>query len=139
MRLRMPACSIAAGRRIETMTVIQICGGATFSRICKQSAITALRTASQIGSDYYPETLGCYLILDPPGWFPYLWAIIKTFIDEKTRTMIKVVPQAEQMTELLKIIDLENIPAFLGGKCQCLGTVTKNGLDRCFLSNKGPW
>jgi hypothetical protein len=44
-----------------------------------------LKSIATVGSDYYPETLGNYLILNAPGFFPFVWGIIKSFLDEKTR------------------------------------------------------
>jgi hypothetical protein len=84
--------------------------------------MSLLKTAATMGSDYYPETLGVYLILNAPSFFPFCWRIVKHFVDEKTRESIKVIPPEQQMTELLKIINAEDIPSFLGGECKCAST-----------------
>ena len=38
------------------------------------------------------------------------------------------------MPTLLEVIDLDNIPKFLGGESPCSET-----MDDCMTSNKGPW
>jgi hypothetical protein len=43
-----------------------------------------------MASDYYPETLGCYFIINAPSFFPFIWGIVKTFLDEKTRNSVKI-------------------------------------------------
>ena len=73
------------------MTVLMDCTGASFGKVMQKNAMNILRMASQCGSDYYPETLGQYFILNPPSFFPFVWGIVKSFIDEKTRNRIIVV------------------------------------------------
>jgi hypothetical protein len=48
-----------------------------------------------VAADNYPEQLGEYLILNSPPFFPYIWAIIKTFVDEKTRSKVKIFTAGE--------------------------------------------
>lgn len=93
-----------------------------------------LRKAAQNASDYYPETMGQYFILNAPSFFPFLWGIIKQFLDEKTRNKIKICSASEQLQALSEVIDLDNLPSYLGGNCKC----EQFGGD-CLLSNKGPW
>ena len=83
--------------------------------------------------------MGLYLILNSPSFFPFIWTIIKGFLDEKTRNKIKVVPNSETMIELRKWIDEENIPSFLGGRCICSNDPSNGIVDGCLLSKKGPW
>jgi hypothetical protein len=54
------------------------------SKISSQT-LALLRSIATVGSDYYPETLGHYLICNAPGFFPFVWGIVKGFLDEKTR------------------------------------------------------
>lgn len=88
-------------------------------QIVNQFAVQLLKTAAGIGSAYYPETLGVYLVVNAPGFFPFAWRLVKGFLDEKTQRSVKVVNKAEQYQTLSELIDEENIPTFLGGKCTC--------------------
>ena len=87
-----------------------------------------------MASDYYPETLGCYFIINAPSFFPFIWGIVKTFLDEKTRNSVKIFGVGEGYDQLKEIIDEENIPSYLGGKCTC-----SDSTGNCITSNKGPW
>lgn len=59
------------------------------------------------------------------------WVVVKGFLDSKTRDKIKILG-SEYQEELLKIIDKENLPEFLGGTCIC----KPNG---CLMQPAGPW
>jgi|TARA_B110001450_G_C17620291_1_gene480904 hypothetical protein len=43
---------------------------------------------SKIAQDYYPEQLGQLMIVNAPYLFSTVWAIIKGWLDEKTREKI---------------------------------------------------
>ena len=43
---------------------------------------------SKISQDYYPEQLGQLMIVNAPYLFSTVWAIIKGWLDEKTREKI---------------------------------------------------
>ena len=75
-----------------------------------------------------------YLVVNAPGFFPFAWRLVKGFLDEKTQRSVKVVSRAEQYQILSELIDVENIPSYLGGKCTC----EEFGGD-CMTSDKGPW
>lgn len=65
------------------------------------------------------------MITNAPWVFTGIWAIVKTFLDEKTRKKIIMVG-GKTTKELLKYIDEDQLAAFLGGKNQarlqdCIG------------------
>ena len=62
--------------------------------------------------------------------FSAIWTLVKGFLDEKTRAKIKI-EGTKYIKELLKLIDIENIPSFMGGQCTCE--------EGCLSSNAGPW
>jgi hypothetical protein len=94
MKVRFPICSELAGRRIETLVIVQDCSGASMQTL-SSAGIHLLRLAAEVGSDCYPETLGVYLIVNAPSFFPFVWALIKGFLDEKTRQSVKVTSQSD--------------------------------------------
>ena len=76
---------------------------------------------SNIG-DNYPERLFRVFIVHPPSWFHVLWKIVAPLINPKTRDKTHVVRGAKEIrAELLKFIDLEDLPLEYGGTCACPG------------------
>lgn len=75
-----------------------------------------IQLASKVGQDYYPEIMGQMFIVNAPMLFTGVWAIIKGFIDEKTRNKIKILGSKYQK-DLLECVDPDNLPDFLGGNC----------------------
>lgn len=65
--------------------------------------------------DYYPEILGGCLIVNTPWGFSQIYAICKSFLNEKTRERINIVG-SNPFQEICKHVDEHNIPEFLGGK-----------------------
>jgi len=49
-----------------------------------------IKLAAQIGSDYYPEIMGNLYIVNAPYIFTGAWAVVKSFLDERTRNKIKI-------------------------------------------------
>lgn len=83
-------------------------------------------------SEYYPGSLGQMIVVNAPSAFTMVWAIIKGFYSEDTRNKIKILG-SNYMSHLQEHLDDEDIPSFLGGKCECL----EHG--GCMKSNLGPW
>ena len=88
------------------------------------------RIAASIGNSYYPETLGDMFIINAPKLFTGIFSIVLSFLDEKTRKKIQIIG-SNYLPTLQDYVDIENIPTFLGGNCECQGG--------CMQSNKGPW
>ena len=120
-----------AGCRIEQGLSVLDMNGISMS-IFNKRTYGLIQLASKIGSDYYPEIMGTMFIVNSPLLFTGVWAIIKGFLDEKTRNKIKIY-RGNYQKDLLEMVDAENLPEFLGGKCTCAG------LGGCNNSNAGPW
>ena len=56
---------------------------------------------------------------------------MRVWVDPKTREKINILG-SKYPKELLKVIDEENLPEFLGGKFTC-------GDGECLRKNRGPW
>ena len=65
--------------------------------------------------------------------FVALYAIIKGFLDERTRVKIRIIGSNFQPV-LQEAISPENLPDFLGGTCTC--PHVEGG---CLHSDAGPW
>ncbi|XP_055498773.1 uncharacterized protein LOC129701544 [Leucoraja erinacea] len=54
-------------------------------------------------SNYYPERLGIWLIVNPPVLFTGCWAIIRGWLDEKTAKKVVFVSRPEQLAEYIRL------------------------------------
>jgi hypothetical protein len=72
-------------------------------------------------------------IVNAPWTFRAVFSIVKGFLDAKTVAKIEIVGGSYQST-LLKEIEAENLPTFLGGKCTCADST-----GDCKTSDAGPW
>jgi hypothetical protein len=69
-------------------------------------------------------------IINAPLLFTAVWGIIRNFLDHKTQSKIHIFG-TNYKAQLLKLIDSESLPTYLGGSCQCKGG--------CRFSDSGPW
>lgn len=67
-----------------------------------------------IDQHFYPESLYKMVIANAPWVFRAAWTMVKPFIHPLTKERIKMGNE-----HLLEIIDEEQLPQFLGGKCKC--------------------
>ncbi|CAG7898963.1 unnamed protein product [Brassica rapa] len=129
--VKFPACSIAAKRHIDQSTTILDVQGVGLNNFNK-AAKDLLQSIQKIDSDNYPETLNRMFIINAGYGFRLVWSGVKSFLDPKTTAKIHVLSNKYQ-SKLLEIIDANELPEFLGGKCTC---ADKGG---CMRSDKGPW
>jgi len=126
-----PACSKAAGKRVDqSLTIIDLKDGSM--KLMSGKVYDFVKMASKIGQDFYPETLGNMYIVNAPLLFSGVWALIKPWIDEKTRNKIKILGSGYQK-ELFAMVDPENLPDFLGGK------VPEARYGKLMELEEGPW
>jgi hypothetical protein len=117
LRLRFPACSAVAGTRIEQgLSILDLTGGS--SKMLSKKVYSLIQLAAKVGSDYYPEIMGQCMIVNAPMIFTGVWAIVKGFLDEKTRKKITIFGSKYQK-ELLELVEPHYLPEFLGGTCTC--------------------
>ena len=114
-----PACSFAYGKRIEkTLTIMDLKGVNTF-KLFAGKIKQFVQIATKIAQDYYPEVLGNMYIINSGYLFAGLWALVKPWIDVKTQKKI-IIKSGSGKKDLLKVIDEEKLPEFLGGTCKDL-------------------
>ncbi|KMT04177.1 hypothetical protein BVRB_8g186250 [Beta vulgaris subsp. vulgaris] len=130
-RLRFPACTIAAGKRIASTTAILDVKGIGTSSFSKQARFLFLEF-QKIDSNYYPDTLNRLYIVNAGSGFRVLWKALRTFLDAYTAAKIQVLG-SNFRSKLAEVIDPSNLPSCLGGECTC----PDHG--GCMLSDKGPW
>jgi CRAL/TRIO domain len=133
LKLRFPSCSAVAGTRIEQgFTILDLTGGT--SKMLSKKVYSLIQAAAKIGSDYYPEIMGQCYIVNAPMIFTGVWAIVKGFLDEKTRKKITI-HGSKYKDAILEHVDPQNLPEFLGGTCTCanIGGCLKTSYS------PGPW
>ncbi|XP_020590274.1 phosphatidylinositol/phosphatidylcholine transfer protein SFH9-like isoform X2 [Phalaenopsis equestris] len=132
-RDKWPACSIAARKQIDTMTTILDVEGLSWMYVGKLINLVQdiVIRINKIDSNNYPEILNKMFIVNAGHGFRLLWNALKGFIDPRTSAKIEVLGNAYQQT-LCELIDISQLPNFLGGSCTC-------EIGGCLRSDKGPW
>ncbi|CEL59341.1 Sec14 cytosolic factor OS=Schizosaccharomyces pombe (strain 972 / ATCC 24843) GN=sec14 PE=4 SV=1 [Rhizoctonia solani AG-1 IB] len=126
---RLPACSAAAGKPVETSCTILDLKGVGISSFYQVKDYVS--KASTIGQNYYPETMGKFYIINTPFMFSTVWSLVKPWLDPVTVAKISIPSSSETKAMLLDQIPAENLPEDLGGTCKCPGG--------CALADQGPW
>lgn len=116
------------GRVTQTCTILDL---KDIKLTQASAAYKFVKPASEMAQNNYPEILGSMFILNAPFLFTGIWAIVKMWIDDKTKEKIHILGSGYKK-ELLKHVDPANLPDFLdGGLCKCKGG--------CLGNNVGPW
>ncbi|CAH8392230.1 unnamed protein product [Eruca vesicaria subsp. sativa] len=129
---KLPACSIAAKRRVTTTTTILDVEGLGMKNF-SPTAANLLASIAKVDCNYYPETLHRMFIVNAGiGFRTLLWPAAQKLLDPMTIAKIQVL-EPKYLSKLLEAIDSSQLPEFLGGLCKC---ANEGG---CLRSNKGPW
>ncbi|WZZ21318.1 hypothetical protein YC2023_122705 [Brassica napus] len=129
---KLPACSIAAKRRVTTTTTILDVEGLGMKNF-SPTAANLLASIAKVDCNYYPETLHRMFIVNAGiGFRTLLWPAAQKLLDPMTIAKIQVL-EPKSLSKLIEVIDSSQLPEFLGGLCKC---ANEGG---CLRSNKGPW
>ncbi|KAF8195579.1 CRAL-TRIO domain-containing protein [Pholiota molesta] len=126
----LPAASRAAGKSIGTAFVIVDLKGFGLGAFWYMKSL--VRNAFQVSQDYYPETMGQLAIINAPATFTMIWSVVKPWLSKETVAKIDILG-SDYQDVLLELVDAENLPTSLGGKCTC------SDVGGCHLSGAGPW
>ena len=80
--------------------------------------IMLLKVIADLNSSIYPERLDRIFIVNAPVFFSAAWAIIKLWLDKRIQEKVNVLG-SDFKCVLLKHIDHDSLPSFLGGSCTC--------------------
>ena len=117
MKLKFPSASALKGERVvQGLTIFDMTHGSV--GMANSQTYGLCKLATQVGSDYYPEIMGNVFVCNAPMLFSGIWAVVKGFLDEKTRGKIKIIG-SNFMPTVQQYLDHENIPTFLGGGGEC--------------------
>jgi hypothetical protein len=76
--------------------------------------------------------MGQVAIINAPMTFTTMWSAIKPWLAKETVDKVDILGKDYQET-LLRLVDAESLPDWLGGSCVC------SGPGGCAQSSKGPW
>eukprot|EP00357_Protocruzia_adherens_P022872 CAMPEP_0114979626 /NCGR_PEP_ID=MMETSP0216-20121206/4476_1 /TAXON_ID=223996 /ORGANISM="Protocruzia adherens, Strain Boccale" /LENGTH=384 /DNA_ID=CAMNT_0002340973 /DNA_START=215 /DNA_END=1369 /DNA_ORIENTATION=- len=124
---KFPACEKATGRTVQQSFTILDMKGLPLGQV--NSVKNFIQQATSIAQDYYPEMLGRMYIVNAPMLFTGVWAIVKVWVDPKTRAKITILGGKYQ-NQLLEHVEAENLPTWLGGTSEC---------DDFLINEAGPW
>ena len=71
-------------------------------------AYNFVKPASEMAQDNYPEILGNMFIVNAPFLFTGIWAIVKMWIDDKTKEKIKIIGSSYKK-ELLQYVSVDGL------------------------------
>ena len=132
-RLYYPIMTHHSGRNIESVCQIFDLTDGNVRKLASRNCMNLLKLGAKVAQDYYPETMGACYVVNAPMLFKAVYAIIKGFLDERTRSKVQILG-SDYQPALLNAIAPENLPAFLGGTCTC--SHVEGG---CLHSNAGIW
>lgn len=113
----LPMCSKAAGRRIDSIVVIYDMKDFNCMTAMDPSVLKHIKTLSKVVQEYYPHLISNFYMVNIPLFFKTVYNGLKYLAKESTRSRIKMF-KGPAVKELLELIPEENLPVFLGGKCQ---------------------
>lgn len=85
-----PALSLIHNRHIEVNTQIFDLLNGSVRKMAGRQCMNLLKMSAALGQNYYPETMGTAYVVNAPFVFSALFAIIKGFLNERTRSKIRI-------------------------------------------------
>jgi len=87
-----------------------------------------IQKLAEIDQNHYPESLKKMYLVNAPSIFSVIWKIIAPWLDPITAAKMAIVStDYKPLLEAECGITNENLPSFLGGKCQCEGGCCPKG------------
>ncbi|CAO3576437.1 unnamed protein product [Absidia cylindrospora] len=116
-RVIMVEASERAGKTIHKETIIFDCTHMGLWQF-HMNGLFKLKQVADYVQSYYPETLCRLFVVNAPSAFLVMWKIVRPWLDPKTLDKVQILGK-DYKDVLLKYIDSESLPAFLGGSCTC--------------------
>lgn len=103
------------GKEIEKHSYIIDLEGYTFRQATNKDAVDMLNEVLHLYEANYPERMKTAYFIHAPHYFSIVLALSKPFLSEATINKFKVYGNEGFQQELLKIVDADVLPQFLGG------------------------
>ena len=113
LHLKLPACSEASGKLIETSLTIMDVKGISLKILTKETQ-RIMKCVTGFVQDNYPEMMGNMIIINAPYIFKVIFNMIKPMLSPRTQSKITVLG-TRYMDQLLEYVDLSCIPENIGG------------------------
>ena len=99
-----PTMTRIMGKHIESNAQIFDLTEGNVRKLASRQCLNLIKLGAQVSQDCYPETMGAVHIVNAPMLFSALYAIIKGFLDERTRSKVRIIG-ANYRPYLLEQID----------------------------------
>ena len=110
---KLPACSEAQGKLIETSLNIMDVSGISLKILTKESQ-RIMKKVTGFTQDNYPEMMGNTVIINAPYIFKVIFNIVKPMLSARTQSKITMVG-TRYLDKLLEFADISCLPKRLGG------------------------
>mmetsp|Transcript_15640 Transcript_15640/g.40283 ORF Transcript_15640/g.40283 Transcript_15640/m.40283 type:complete len:761 (-) Transcript_15640:121-2403(-) len=70
----------------------------------------------KLDADHFPERLHQTFVINAPGYLPFFWRRISTWIDAKTRNKLQLLSGRDDWARVAETLDLRKLPVHLGGE-----------------------
>ncbi len=106
---------VAAGgdTTAKSITVIDIDGVGVGALV--GTTLEFVKKSIGYANQHYPERSLMIYILNAPWYFTAIWSVVKPWVHENTQKKVIICRKADNLSELLKTIDENNIPYSYGG------------------------
>ena len=85
---------------------------------CSSDYYGAMRAMIDIDQYYYPEAVYRLYMINAPFIFKMAWKVIKRWLHPVTQEKVHILGE-DYVSVLKELIDLNELPEFLGGTCKC--------------------
>ncbi|CAO3609738.1 unnamed protein product [Cunninghamella blakesleeana] len=116
-RVLFPEATERIGRHIHKETIIFDCNNMGLWQF-QMAAFSKMKQVLEHLQNYYPETLHRLFVVNAPSAFLIMWKVIKPWLDQRTLDKVHILGK-DYKECLLKYIDSDALPEFLGGSCTC--------------------
>ncbi|CAO3634867.1 unnamed protein product [Cunninghamella echinulata] len=116
-RVLFPEATERAGRYIHKETIIFDCEHMGLFQF-HMAGLNKMKQVLAYLQSYYPETLHHLFVVNAPSAFLIMWKVIKPWLDQRTLDKVHILGK-DYKDCLLKYIDSDSLPDFLGGSCTC--------------------
>jgi len=134
---RLPACSLAAGRLVESSVSILDLKGLGFRAVTNGATIRTIRAIAKLQESHFPEVSGGLILVNAPSAFSMIWSAVTPMLSAQMLEKFEVFGAGQAAAAKKRLIELiapENLPDFLGGTCTCCHVP-----GGCLDSDAGPW